>query len=288
MPTKDFDWIPKENLMSYEELFDFIKIMIKKGVNKIRITGGEPTLREDLHKLISMIYNYKQDIDLAMTTNGYFMNKQAKILKDAGLKRVNISLDSLQTKIAYKLAQKDILSNVKLGIEQSINVGLKVKLNSVIIKGINDQEIVRLLEYAKYKNVPIRFIEYMENASSCNDMKGLSSEDILANISKKYNFKESPKDIDSPAKYFRLDDGYEFGIIEPHKDDFCKSCNKLRLTAEGDLIPCLYFDEALSIKNQNRDKINTILQNLMDTKPEKNRWDEDGSISNRKFFETGG
>jgi len=147
MPNTPFSWEPRENLLSYEEMMEFIKVAIDSGITKIRLTGGEPLLRKDLDKFINMIYSYAPDIDLALTTNGYFLKGNAKILKDAGLKRINISLDSLNKDTYKKIAQKDVIDNVISGIEESIKVGLKVKLNSVILKGINDNEIIQLYEY---------------------------------------------------------------------------------------------------------------------------------------------
>ena len=112
MPEKPFTWVPKENLLSFEHMFEFMKVAIDAGINKIRITGGEPLLREDLDKFIKMIYDYKNDVDLAMTTNAYLLKGAAQKLKDAGLKRINVSIDSLKPEIAEKIAQKDVLKNV--------------------------------------------------------------------------------------------------------------------------------------------------------------------------------
>lgn len=290
MPNTPFEWEPKENLLSYEEMFEFIKISIDNGIKKIRITGGEPLLRKDLDKFINMIYNYAPNIDLALTTNGYFLKNLATILKESGLKRINISLDSLNKETYKNIAQKDVLDNVLQGIEESIKVGLKVKLNCVVLKNQNDTEIVNLLKYAINKNIVIRFIEYMENKTANDNIKGLNSQEILSIISKDYNFKKLKRDS-SPAQYYQLDGSdYKFGIIEPHKDDFCENCNRIRLTAEGFLIPCLYFDEAMSIKEAIKDKnikkATNILKEVIINKPEKNRWDEE--VSERAFYETGG
>ncbi len=290
MPNTPFEWEPKENLLSYEEMFEFIKISIDNGIKKIRITGGEPLLRKDLDKFINMIYNYAPNIDLALTTNGYFLKNLATILKESGLKRINISLDSLNKETYKNIAQKDVLGNVLQGIEESIKVGLKVKLNCVVLKNQNDTEIVDLLKYAINKNIVIRFIEYMENKTANDNIKGLNSQEILSIISKDYNFKKLKRDS-SPAQYYQLDGSdYKFGIIEPHKDDFCENCNRIRLTAEGFLIPCLYFDEAMSIKEAIKDKnikkATNILKEVIINKPEKNRWDEE--VSERAFYETGG
>jgi cyclic pyranopterin phosphate synthase len=293
MPDKPFSWKPKENLLTFEELFEFIKLGIDNGIKKVRLTGGEPLLREGLDAFVEMISSYKSDIDLALTTNGYLLIEKAERLKEAGLKRINVSLDSLDVATAGKIANKNVLAKVLEGLAEAKRVGLKVKINSVPMKGINEHEIVDLLEYAKEHGMSIRFIEYMANSFADRSLIGLNSDEILSIISEKYRFTKVPKDDSSPAQYYRLDDGYEFGIIEPHKDDFCKSCNRMRLTAEGDLIPCLYFDEAQSIadaiKSQDLIQARAILDDLLANKPEKNRWEEGSDeISNRAFYETGG
>ncbi|RXJ99183.1 GTP 3',8-cyclase MoaA [Arcobacter sp. CECT 8986] len=294
MPEKPFSWVPKENLLSYENLFKFIKVSIDEGVKKVRITGGEPLLREGLDTFIKMIYDYKNDIDLALTTNGYLLPKVAQKLKDAGLKRVNISLDTLKADVAQKIAQKDVLNKVLEGIETASKVGLKVKINCVPMKGINDDELVEILEYCKQRGYTVRFIEFMENHHAKDSAKGLNSQEIQNIIASKYNFKAIKRDGSSPSQNFELDDGYEFGIIEPHKADFCSDCNRIRLTAEGFLIPCLYFEDALSIKkaveSDDIEKALEILKKVLKNKPEKNKWSEesDTQTSARAFYKTGG
>ena len=293
MPEKPFSWVPKENILSFEDLFEFLKIAMDEGVKKIRITGGEPLLREDLDKFIKMIYDYKSDIDLAMTTNGYLLKGVAQKLKDAGLKRLNISIDSLKPEVAQQIAGKDVLANVLEGVEEALKVGLKVKINMVPMKGVNADEIVDVLEFCKERGMTIRFIEYMENSHASIDIKGMKSAELLAHLREHYNFIDEGFDGNSPSHYFKMDDGYEFGLIEPYEDDFCKKCNRIRLTAEGFLIPCLYFDEAMSIKESiQRGDIKgaaLVLKEVVRTKPEKNRWsDPDGEHSKRAFYETGG
>ncbi|NPA65522.1 MAG: GTP 3',8-cyclase MoaA [Epsilonproteobacteria bacterium] len=293
MPEKPFSWVPKENLLTFEELFEFIKVAIDEGVKKIRITGGEPLLREDLHLFIKMIYDYKPDIDLAMTTNAYLLKQTARQLKDAGLKRINCSIDTLKPEVAQQIAQKDVLQNVLDGVEEALKVGLKVKVNMVPMRGINDGEIIDVLEYCKARDITIRFIEYMENTHASQDLKGLKSKEVLEILSTKYRFEDEGFDGSSPSHYYRMDDGYRFGIIEPYEDDFCKQCNRIRLTAEGYLIPCLYFDEAMSIaESVKRGDIKTaalVLKEVVKNKPEKNRWGGDeGESSSRAFYETGG
>ncbi len=290
MPEKPFSWVPRENLLNYEELFKFIKIAIDEGINKIRITGGEPLLRENLDRFIAMIYEHKNNIDLALTTNGFLLKDVVQKLKSAGLKRINVSLDSLKPEVANFIAQKEVLNEILLGIKKANEVGLKVKINTVIMQNINEAEIIDLFEFAKAHNMPIRYIEYMENSFANSKIKGVKTSEILDKISQKYKFEKMLRDNTSPAQYFKCEDGYIFGVIEPYKDDFCKSCNRIRLTAEGHLIPCLYFDEAMSIKeaikSNDIQKASEIFKEVIANKPEKNRWGED--VSSRAFFETGG
>ena len=295
MPEKPFSWVPRENLLSYEDMFKFIKVSIDEGIKKVRITGGEPLLREGLDIFLKMIFDYKNDIDLALTTNGFLLAKVAQKLKEAGLKRINISLDSLNSATAAKIAQKDVLKGVLEGIQAAADVGLKIKINCVPIKGINDNDVLDVLEFCKDKKYIVRFIEFMENHHAKDGAKGLNSDEIKAIISQKYpNFKMIPRDTSSPAQYYELEDGFQFGIIEPHKDDFCAQCNRIRLTAEGFLIPCLYFEDAMSIKdaiqNNRVDEAVEILKKVLENKPEKNKWSikDDNEISTRAFYQTGG
>jgi cyclic pyranopterin phosphate synthase len=294
MPEKPFSWVPKENLLSFEELFKFVKAAIDEGITKIRLTGGEPTLRADLDKFIKMIYDYKPDIDLAMTTNGYLLKGIAKKLKEAGLKRLNISLDSLKPEVAKAIAGKDILKNVLDGIDAALEAGLKIKINMVPLKGVNDSEIVDILNFCKHKGMQVRYIEYMENVHAHSTLKGLQAKEILNAIKSEYEIEDIGREGSSPAFLYRLkDSGYKFGIIDPHKHDFCESCNRIRLTAEGYLIPCLYFDEALSIKDAvekgDIDRAVDILKEVLANKPKENRWSENESeLSSRAFYETGG
>jgi len=296
MPEKPFSWVPKENLLTFEELFLFVKVAIDGGITKIRLTGGEPLLREDLDVFIKTIHDYKADIDLALTTNAFLLPQAAQRLKDAGLKRLNISLDSLHADVAAKIAGKNVLPQVLKGIDKALEVGLKVKINMVPLKGINEYEILDILEYGKKKGIKVRFIEYMENKHASKTLQGMHGKEILAKVKEKYTIRELGREGASPSFNYGLDDGTEFGLIDPHKHDFCENCNRIRLTAEGNLIPCLYFDEAMSIAAYVKDgdihgAANVLAQVLKD-KPKENRWDEDrpneDNISSRAFYETGG
>lgn len=296
MPEKPFSWVPKENLLTFEELFLFVKVAIDGGVNKIRLTGGEPLLRENLDGFIKMIHDYKPDIDLALTTNAYLLEDVAQQLKDAGLKRLNISLDSLKADVKAKIAGKDVLGGVLRGIDKALEVGLGIKINMVPFKGINDNEILDIIAYCRERNIKVRFIEYMENEHAKGSLIGMHGREILAKVKEKHYIKALGREGASPSFNYLLDGEYEFGLIDPHKHDFCESCNRIRLTAEGHLIPCLYFDEAMSIaesiKAGDVEGASQVLAQVLKDKPKENRWTEeeleDREISKRAFYETGG
>jgi cyclic pyranopterin phosphate synthase len=283
-------------LLSFDELFLFIKRAIDEGITKIRITGGEPLLREDLDYFIKLIHDYKPDIDLALTTNGYLLPQTAAKLKEAGLKRINVSLDSLRRETAHVIAQKDVLPQVLEGIEKAQEVGLGVKINMVPLRGINDDEILDVLEYARERGMKVRFIEYMENRHANEALRGMHGKEILEKIKERYTIKALGREGASPSFNYRIEEnGYEFGLIDPHKHDFCESCNRIRLTAEGHLIPCLYFDEAMSIaehvKNGDVEAAAEVLAEVLRNKPKENRWSDEmfkDDISTRAFYETGG
>lgn len=293
MPDKPLSWVPRESILSYEELFLFVKAAIDNGIDKVRITGGEPTVRDGLEQFIKMIIDYAPQTDLALTTNGFLIKDLAIKYKNAGLKRVNISLDSLKKSVAGRIANRDVLENVLLGIDACIDAGLMVKINMVPMQNINSFEVLDLMEWARKKGVMIRYIEFMENSHANKHAKGLRKDEILAIIAKRHHIRAvHSKDKSSPASIYALDDGYQFGIIEPHLENFCANCNRIRLTAEGFLIPCLYFDEAMSIadlvKKGDTNAAVDVLKTVLANKPEKNRWSVEDSSSNRAFYETGG
>ncbi len=291
MPDTPLDSIKKESLVPLDDLFLFVKVSIDNGIRKIRITGGEPLIRDDIDKFIDMIKSYKDGIDIALTTNAYYLKNYAQRLKSAGLKRINVSLDSLNRATQQLIAKKDVLPNILEGIEEAKRVGLGIKINMVPLKNINEDEMFDILEYSRELGATIRFIEFMENDNAKDGVVGLRSEEMLEKLSQKYNFKELEKDFFGPANLYELEDGYMFGIIEPHNDNFCSSCNRVRLSADGFLIPCLYFEDAIDLKNAMKSKdeaeISNLLHKVVSIKPEKNKWGS-SEISSRAFYKTGG
>ncbi|EMG81498.1 molybdenum cofactor biosynthesis protein A [Helicobacter pylori GAM105Ai] len=293
MPTTPLDFFDDEELLPLDNVLEFLKIAIDEGVKKIRITGGEPLLRKGLDEFIAKLHAYNKEVALVLSTNGFSLKKMAKGLKDAGLSRVNVSLDSLKSDRVLKISQKDALKNALEGIEESLKVGLKLKLNTVVMKSVNDDEILELLEYAKNRGIQIRYIEFMENTHAKDLVKGLKEEEILDLIAQKYKIIETENPKQGSSKIYTLENGYQFGIIAPHSDDFCQSCNRIRLASDGKICPCLYYQDAIDAKeaiiNKDTKMMKRLLKQSIINKPEKNMWnDKNSKTPTRAFYYTGG
>ncbi|OPG48269.1 GTP 3',8-cyclase MoaA [Helicobacter pylori] len=293
MPAAPLDFFDDEELLPLDNVLEFLKIAIDEGVKKIRITGGEPLLRKGLDEFIAKLHAYNKEVALVLSTNGFLLKKMAKGLKNAGLSRVNVSLDSLKSDRVLKISQKDALKNALEGIEESLKVGLKLKLNMVVMKGVNDDEILELLEYAKNRHIQIRYIEFMENTHAKSLVKGLKEEEILDLIAQKYKIMETEKPKQGSSKIYTLENGYQFGIIAPHSDDFCQSCNRIRLASDGKICPCLYYQDAIDAKeaiiNKDTKMMKRLLKQSIINKPEKNMWnDKNSKTPTRAFYYTGG
>ncbi|MGN8370909.1 GTP 3',8-cyclase MoaA [Helicobacter pylori] len=293
MPTTPLDFFDDEELLPLDNVLEFLKIAIDEGVKKIRITGGEPLLRKGLDEFIAKLHAYNKEVALVLSTNGFLLKKMAKGLKDAGLSRVNVSLDSLKSDRVLKISQKDALKNALEGIEESLKVGLKLKLNMVVMKGVNDDEILELLEYAKNRDIQIRYIEFMENTHAKDLVKGLKEREILDLIAQKYKIIETENPKQGSSKIYTLENGYQFGIIAPHSDDFCQSCNRIRLASDGKICPCLYYQDAIDAKeaiiNKDTKMMKRLLKQSIINKPEKNMWnDKNSKTPTRAFYYTGG
>ncbi|GAA9264534.1 GTP 3',8-cyclase MoaA [Helicobacter pylori] len=293
MPTMPLNFFDNEELLPLDNVLEFLKIAIDEGVKKIRITGGEPLLRKGLDEFIAKLHAYNKEVALVLSTNGFLLKKMAKDLKNAGLSRVNVSLDSLKSDRVLKISQKDALKNTLEGIKESLKVGLKLKLNMVAMKNINNDEILELLEYAKNRRIQIRYIEFMENTHAKSVVKGLKEREILDLIAQKYQIIATEKPKQGSSKIYTLENGYQFGIIAPHSDDFCQSCNSIRLASDGKICPCLYYQDAIDAKeaimNKDTKNIKRLLKQSVINKPEKNMWnDKNSETPTRAFYYTGG
>ncbi|WP_208364325.1 GTP 3',8-cyclase MoaA [Helicobacter pylori] len=293
MPATPLNFFDDEELLPLDNVLEFLKIAIDEGVKKIRITGGEPLLRKGLDEFIAKLHAYNKEVALVLSTNGFLLKKMAKDLKNAGLSRVNVSLDSLKSDRVLKISQKDALKNTLEGIEESLKAGLKLKLNTVVMKSVNDDEILELLEYAKNRCIQIRYIEFMENTHAKSLVKGLKEEEILDLIAQKYQIIATEKPKQGSSKIYTLENGYQFGIIAPHSDDFCQSCNRIRLASDGKICPCLYYQDAIDAKeaimNKDTKMMKRLLKQSVINKPEKNMWnDKNNDTPTRAFYYTGG
>lgn len=249
-----YEFLSRENILTFEEITRVARLFVRLGVTKLRLTGGEPLLRHELHKLIGKLAAIEGITDLALTTNGYLLRKYGELLREAGLRRVTISLDTLNADLFPKMAGKHLhLEHVLSGIAFARELGFSpIKINSVIQKGVNDAEILPLLEFALDRGFIIRFIEYMD-VGNVNDWRRdevVSAREIVEVIKQHYDLE--PLDSNYPgevASRFRITgNGGEFGVIASVTQPFCQSCTRARLSADGKLFTCLFGAEGKDIK----------------------------------------
>lgn len=251
MPEKDYVWLPRTDILQFEEIARLTDVFIEAGVDKVRITGGEPLLRRDLPALVATLAAKPGIADLALTTNGVLLADQAQALQTAGLHRLTVSLDTLQLDRFEKLARSRALPQVRAGIDQAARLFPGLKLDTVIIRGVNDDELVPLLEYARERGAEIRFIEYMDvgGATKWTMADVVSRHEMLDRIAAHYGPIEPVVEVTSaPADRFRLPDGTIFGIIASTTAPFCQACDRSRLTADGLWYLCLYAPDGTDLR----------------------------------------
>ncbi|SDN32490.1 cyclic pyranopterin phosphate synthase [Alkalicoccus daliensis] len=264
MPKEIFDnnfsFLDKEELLSFEEIVSVAKACHKvSGLKKLRITGGEPLLRKGLPALIEQLYNETQIEDIAMTTNGILLPKHAAALKEAGLKRVAVSLDSLSDDRFQAITGRTMkVEHVLNGIEAAQAAGLAVKVNMVVKKGMNEEDILPMAEFFRGKDVTLRYIEYMDVGNS-NGWKWdhvISKKEIISMIGAEYPLVEVPPSHhgETASRYAYEDGSGEIGVISSVSDAFCNSCNRARLTADGQLLTCLFSTKGTDLKKVVRDE----------------------------------
>ena len=254
MPETGAEFAPRETLLTFEEIERLAKLFVHRcGVKDIRLTGGEPLVRRDIEKLIRMLARIDGLNDLSLTTNGILLAEQADKLRDAGLQRVNISLDTLDEEVFKKISRRSGLDQVIEGIDAAIATEFEsVKLNTLSITGITEPEVIRLVEFASKRNVPLRFIEFMPLDTDRAWKRGevLSGDRLLGMLEDHYGpLSESPRpDPSQPAEDFLIPGGGKVGIIRSVTAPFCAACNRLRLTADGSLRNCLFAREETSLR----------------------------------------
>ena len=296
--AEDMVFLPKNKVLSLEEMTLVSKAFVELGVEKIRLTGGEPLVRNGLVELAQELNRLPGLRELVMTTNGVLLDKHAKPLKDAGVSRLNISIDSLQEERFKSLTRFGQLGDVLRGIDAAQDAGFeKIKLNAVILKGSNDDEVLSLARFAADKGLDISFIEEMplgEIDSHARDETVFNSESIKQELAKEFELKDSSfvDPASGPSRYFQLGESKsKVGFISPMSNNFCASCNRVRVTAEGMLLLCLGNEHSLDLREIVRNDPESLKEqilNSMERKPEQHYFDPKEITIRRHMSVTGG
>ncbi|HET9295219.1 MAG TPA: GTP 3',8-cyclase MoaA [Gemmatimonadales bacterium] len=255
MPEEEYVWLPRTSILTFEETARLTAIFAGLGAGKVRLTGGEPLLRHDLAGLVRMLGTIPGVRDLALTTNGILLSRHASELRRAGLHRVTVSLDTLRPARMLEFARTDRHADVLEGIRDAVTAGYRsVKINSVIVRGFNDDEVTDLLEFARESGVEARFIEYMDvgGATLWSRDQVVSQSELLEIVRRRFGPVEPLPAADragAPAERFRLTDGTIFGIIASTTAPFCRDCDRSRLTADGTWFLCLYAGAGINLRD---------------------------------------
>lgn len=259
MPEEHYVWLPREEILDFEEIAQLVDVFSELGVDEIHLTGGEPLMRRDLSRLVALLTARVKDV--AVTTNGILLADQAEALWQAGLRRITISLDTLRRDRFAELTRRDMHPRVLSGIESAARVGFApLKINTVVMRGRNEDEICDLLEFGKRTGAEIRFIEYMDvgGATRWAPERVYSKHEILEAIAQRYGATSAaPTDPSAPATRFALPDGTTFGIIASTTQPFCRACDRSRLTADGTWLLCLYAATGVDLRRPLRQGAST-------------------------------
>ena len=247
------------DILSYEEILRVVEVSARLGITKVRLTGGEPLLRRNVCELVRAITNVPGVQDVSLTTNGVLLQDMARPLRDAGLRRINVSLDTLSPLNFRRITRRDLYSDVWRGIREAETVGFDpIRINVVTIRGINDDELGRFAQLSREKPYSFRFIEYMPtgNLDDWDVWKFMPADEIRTRLEEYGPLLAIPRNgSDGPSCRFRFPDGVgEIGLISPISHHFCDSCNRLRLTADGKLRSCLFSDFEVDVKGPLRDR----------------------------------
>jgi len=257
MPLEEYVWIDRSEILSFEEITRLARLFVGLGVEKIRITGGEPLVRKDLHSLVGMLSGIEGLLDLCLTTNASLLAEQIDDLAAAGLKRINVSIDTLDPEKFKQITKRGDLSNVLEGLFAAKRLGLhRIKINAVIERGLNEADIIPLVEFSREHGFSMRFIEYMDvgNANNWISAKIVSKKEILEMINARYPLREVGRDHGTaPSVDYEFIDGIgDVGVIASVTEPFCSSCTRARLTADGKLVTCLFSDIGHDLKARMR------------------------------------
>ena len=249
--SEKMSFLSKSTVLSLEEIERVIRVFSELGVKKVRLTGGEPLVRKGVDKLFGAIGQIKGLDEITLTTNGSQLKKKAKMLRDSGVQRINISLDSLNPSTFKKLTRIGDLDKVLDGIHTAIDIGFKkIKLNTVLMKQINEEELYDLVDYAIKYYLDISFIEEMPLGQTDHDRQvtSVSNNDILFKLKERYSLSKTAITTSGPAKYFNIKNTQtKIGLISPHSHNFCENCTRVRITCKGELYLCLRHDTKIEL-----------------------------------------
>lgn len=250
----NFDHRPQKSAGFFSRIIS--RLHENLDLETIRLTGGEPLLYRELPELVRNLKLIGIP-KISMTSNGYLLARQAAALHEAGLQSINVSLDAMDEASFYKMAKRKYLDRVLNGIETAINAGIEVKLNAVIMKGMNEDQIIPLLDYAFSKNIPIRFLEVMSmgHLHHESDKYLFSQQELLDTIATKYQFKRLPRVASATSNYWQTTTGNTFGIIANNSEPFCSDCSRLRLDAEGNMYGCLSNSNPIELNSADNDYV---------------------------------
>jgi len=252
MPEEDYIWLPREDMLTHEEMAGLTGYFTDLGVDHVRLTGGEPLLRRNLPQLIRLLLQNSRVTDIALTTNGILLADQAEALYEAGLHRITVSLDTLRPERFRQLTRRDEHARVMEGVESVVRAGfIGLKLDTVAIRGFNDDELVALIEFGKQVQAEVRFIEYMDvgGANDWSQQQVLSQAAILTLLTEHYGPIEAmPERGAAPAQRYLLPDGTTFGIIPSTTTPFCATCDRSRVTSDGMWYHCLYASTGTDLR----------------------------------------
>jgi len=254
MPLDEYEWIDKKEILTFEEITRLARLLVRLGVDKIRLTGGEPLVRRNLERLVSSLSSIEGVRDLCLTTNGSLLAEKVSALRAAGLKRINVSVDTLNPEKFRRVTKRGDLSKVLEGLFAAREHGLRpIKINAVVERGMNDDDVLNLVEFCREHGFAIRFIEYMDvgNTNGWSSEKLVSKKEILEIVHARYPLREVGRDQGSaPSVDYEFVDGCgELGIVASVTEPFCSTCTRARLTADGKLVTCLFSSKGYDLKS---------------------------------------
>jgi len=255
MPEEEYVWLPRASILSFEEIARLARVFTGLGVSKVRLTGGEPLLRHDVPTLVRQLAPNPGITDLALTTNGVVLAGQAHALRSAGLHRVTVSLDTLRADRFEAYTRSSRHGDVLAGVSAARAAGFPdLKLNTVVVRGYNDDELAEVIEFGRAHGAEVRFIEYMDvgGATQWSPEQVVSRREMLAGLAARYGAPEpvtEGRPLSAPAERYRLPDGLVFGIISSTTAPFCRACDRSRLTADGTWYLCLYAERGISLRD---------------------------------------